>query len=171
MYIWAISFKFWPGSLLTTSAIIIFLFFQREHTTSHVSHRHHVTLADTQRLTERHTPWHSLTRSHWYCPCQYVNSRGFQTSQDKLSWRQDTRQLITFGYSSFGIFVCAEMSCSNTKWGKAPSSIKKAGGKKHNNSRSSCRSFKTNSCFYENWLAGNRMYCERPLEAQRQPVN
>lgn len=27
IYIWTISFTFWPGSLLTTSAIIIFLFF------------------------------------------------------------------------------------------------------------------------------------------------
>lgn len=95
-------------------------------------------------------------------PCQSVNSRGFQ---DKLSWRQDTRQLITFGYSSFGMSVL----CRNVVFTKN-AKLKEANKHKNKDCGSLC-CFRPNSRFHGNWLLGIGVYCETTLEAYTQPAN
>lgn len=120
------TFLLWPNSLQSFSCF------------------HHISFSwfkIQQAMCHTGTPWPSLahiggrkdaqrlTGSQWSNPCQSVNSRGFQTSQDKLSLRQDTRQLITFGYSSFGMLVlCRNVMFMNRKTGKKMSTTTEALG-------------------------------------------
>lgn len=87
-------------------------------------------LMHTYRGTHTYTHTQCLSGSRWSSLCQSVNSWGFPNKSRQASLKkQDTRQLITFGYSSFGMSVL----CWNVMFIREHQTVKKK-KKKHRRS-------------------------------------